>query len=132
MGETLSVLRKRAEFLAALRLYLQRVSICSFDERLVASLERRRMPATLLFDRPLRSATCARTLGPRADLVTRELVDTAHRSGARVVPWTVNDAREMAALLELGIDGLVTDRPALARAVLAETGLDGQGHRSVA
>jgi glycerophosphoryl diester phosphodiesterase len=38
----------------------------------------------------------------------------------RVVPWTVNDVRAMVALVDLGVDGLVTDEPALARAV-AET-----------
>ena len=121
----------RSSFLAALRPYLDRVSICSFDERLVAAIAHRRTPATLLFEAPLRTATSAATLGPRRDLVTRELVAAAHCSGARVVPWTVNDAREMAALVELGVDGLVTDRPALAHAVLADR-LGGQERRSVA
>ena len=121
----------RSAFLAALRPHLDRVAICSFDERLVAAIARRRTPATLLFETTLRTATSAGTLGPRRELVTRELVDAAHAAGARVVPWTVNDAREMAALIELGIDGLVTDRPALARAVLADR-LGGQERRSVA
>jgi glycerophosphoryl diester phosphodiesterase len=36
----------------------------------------------------------------------------------RIVPWTVNDPREMHALLEVGVDGIVTDEPALLREVL--------------
>jgi glycerophosphoryl diester phosphodiesterase len=36
--------------------------------------------------------------------------------------WTVNRAGEMRELLDLGVDGLVTDRPDLLRTVLAERG----------
>ena len=122
----------RAAFMKALRPYLGRVSVCSFDEQLVAAVGRTRpsTPTTLLFTSPLESATSAQTFGPRHDLVTPELVDAVHAVGARVVPWTVNDAREIAALIQLGVDGLVTDRPALAQAVLAD--LDRQERRSVA
>ena len=106
-------------FCDALRPWLPAVSVCSFDERLVAEIVRRcpSASATLLFDEPLRSATVAKTLGPRRDVVTRELVECAHAAGSRVVPWTVGDPQTMAELIDLGVDGLVTDRPALARAV---------------
>jgi glycerophosphoryl diester phosphodiesterase len=70
-----------------------------------------------LFDRPQPIITVARTIGPRHDVVTAELVDAAHAVGLRVVPWTVNDLRQMAELMALGVDGLVTDEPALAREV---------------
>ena len=69
--------------------------------------------------------------GRGRDLVTRELVAGAHAVGVRVVPWTVNDALTMADLIDLGVDGLATDLPALAVAVAAER-LYGQGRRSVA
>ena len=49
--------------------------------------------------------------------MTRELVDAAHALGLRVVPWTVDDVRLMAELIALGVDGLVTDEPAVAREV---------------
>jgi len=58
-------------------------------------------------------------VGPSADLVTPDLIQAAHALGLRVVPWTVNDPHEMATLVDLGVDGLVTDEPALARAVCA-------------
>ncbi|GAB4360265.1 MAG: glycerophosphodiester phosphodiesterase [Kiloniellaceae bacterium] len=47
----------------------------------------------------------------------------AQALGLRVVPWTVNDAAAMAALIDLGVDGLITDYPDRARRVMAEKGL---------
>ena len=51
---------------------------------------------------------------------TRELVDIAHAEGLPVIPWTVNDRATMEHLVDLGVDGLITDRPDLLRKVLAE------------
>jgi glycerophosphoryl diester phosphodiesterase len=108
-------------FADALRPYLDRISLISFDERVLAEARRRRaeLATTFLFAEPIRVAAGPTTLGPRADLVTRELVDDAHSRGMRVVPWTVNDEREMHTLMELGVDGIGTDEPALLRSVLA-------------
>jgi glycerophosphoryl diester phosphodiesterase len=106
-------------FARALEPYLPRISLCSFDRRVLTHARRLHRPleTTFLFEVPVRVATAARTLGPRADLVTRDLVHAAHALGMRIVPWTVNDPREMQALLDLGVDGIVTDEPALLRAV---------------
>ncbi|HZS19657.1 MAG TPA: glycerophosphodiester phosphodiesterase family protein, partial [Pseudonocardiaceae bacterium] len=46
------------------------------------------------------------------------LLQYAHRRGWEVHVWTVNRATEMHALLDLGVDGLVTDRPDVLRDVL--------------
>jgi glycerophosphoryl diester phosphodiesterase len=108
------------EFADALQPYLPRIALISFDERVLAHA-RRRHPAlatTFLFGEPLPVTAGPTTLGPRADLVTRELVDAAHARGMRVVPWTVNDERDMRALIGLGVDGIGTDEPALLRSVL--------------
>jgi glycerophosphoryl diester phosphodiesterase len=51
-------------------------------------------------------------------IVTRRFVDHAHRAGVSVKVWTVNDEHEMRRLIDWGIDGLITDRPDLARRVL--------------
>lgn len=53
---------------------------------------------------------------------TPELVRAAHRRGMAVVPWTVNDVATMEALIDVGVDGLITDRPDVLRTVLAEDG----------
>ena len=107
-------------FARALQPYLDEIALCSFEERVLVEAQRLcpGLETTFLFERPLRLETSAATIGPRCDLVTAELVDGAHALGLRIVPWTVNDADEMAALIELGVDGLVTDDPALARSVL--------------
>ena len=62
----------------------------------------------------------ARQLCLRWDLVTRELVERAHRSDLHVVTWTVNDAGEMRSLIESGVDGIMTDLPDRLRAVVED------------
>lgn len=53
-------------------------------------------------------------------VVTAGFVAAAHRVGLAVQVWTINDSQVMAELLELGVDGLVTDRPDLALQVIAD------------
>ncbi|MDP2332358.1 MAG: glycerophosphodiester phosphodiesterase [Reyranella sp.] len=50
-------------------------------------------------------------------------VKEAQALGLKVVPWTVNVPAEMARLIDLGIDGLITDYPDRALPVLAAKGL---------
>lgn len=47
-------------------------------------------------------------------------VDAAHRAGREVYVWTVNDVREMNALLDLGVDGLISDYPERLNRVVGE------------
>ncbi|WBU38544.1 glycerophosphodiester phosphodiesterase family protein [Homoserinibacter sp. YIM 151385] len=59
---------------------------------------------------------------PRAkgiDLVPRGAVEAIRAAGVELHIWTVNDPAEMHRLLDLGVDGLVTDRADLAVEVLA-------------
>lgn len=55
-------------------------------------------------------------------VVDRALVDHAHGLGIPVHVWTVNSRSEMQRLLDLGVDGIVTDAPLVLRAVLQERG----------
>jgi glycerophosphoryl diester phosphodiesterase len=59
----------------------------------------------------------------RIDIVTAESVAAAHRLGLEVHVWTIDDAAEMDALLDLGVDGIMTNLPALAMAVFRRRGL---------
>ena len=46
----------------------------------------------------------------------------AHAAGLKVVPWTVNAPDEIARMVDLGVDGLITDYPDRATTVLAAKG----------
>lgn len=58
---------------------------------------------------------------PNAELVDDALVSAVHDRALALIPWTVNDPDAMTRLVRLGVDGLITDYPDRARAVL-ETG----------
>ncbi len=55
--------------------------------------------------------------------VTAALIAEAHALGLRVVVWTVNKPEDMARMIEIGVDGIISDRPDLLRQVAAEKGI---------
>lgn len=55
--------------------------------------------------------------------LTARLVEEAHALGLQVLPWTVNESADMERLIVWGVDGLITDHPDRARAVLRARGL---------
>jgi len=50
---------------------------------------------------------------PKASILTTSLVEEAHALGLQVIPWTVNDPDDMGTLINMGVDGLISDRPDL-------------------
>ncbi|WP_084206707.1 glycerophosphodiester phosphodiesterase family protein [Segniliparus rugosus] len=62
--------------------------------------------------------------GPGSPLLEKALVDRAHAAGLKVIPWTVNDEKAMSDLVDLGVDGIVTDYPDRLRKVLKAKGID--------
>jgi len=50
---------------------------------------------------------------PNCDLVTPALVDSVHAGNRKLVAWTVNRPAEMKRLADWGVDGLISDNPAL-------------------
>lgn len=65
-------------------------------------------------------------LHPWDGSVDQSLVDAAHAHGLAVNVWTVDDPDRMAALVALGVDGLCTNVPDIARRVLDERPSGGQ------
>jgi len=57
-------------------------------------------------------------LAVEARVATRAFVRQAHRAGQEVYVWTVNDPAWMLAAMSNGVDGLITDKPDLARRVI--------------
>ena len=53
-------------------------------------------------------------------VVDERFVETAHEAGIAVHVWTINDPGEMRELLDLGVDGLISDRPTALVRVLKE------------
>jgi glycerophosphoryl diester phosphodiesterase len=55
--------------------------------------------------------------------VDAALISESHKLGLSVVVWTVNKAEDMARMIELGVDGIISDHPDLLRKVAGEKGV---------
>ncbi|MEM6654896.1 MAG: glycerophosphodiester phosphodiesterase, partial [Planctomycetota bacterium] len=66
--------------------------------------------------------TPADFLAINAGFVNRRVVKEAHSQDRLVYVWTINDALTMSRMIGLGVDGVITDNPALARSVIRERG----------
>ena len=78
------------------------------------------LPAGLLGPRFARRWTRCAQLPVR--MATAPVIARAHAAGLQVHVWTVNDREQMAALLDLGVDGIMTDNTELLREVLVSRG----------
>lgn len=83
--------------------------------RVVAPFDTLQLPERHTLELPLGRRVTVR-------IVTRQFLDLAHREGLRVQVWTVNEPADMDRLLDLGVDGLITDRADLLRDVLLRRG----------
>jgi glycerophosphoryl diester phosphodiesterase len=114
---------------------LDRVCIGSFDDRRMARLRQILGPAactsfaqreTALFKFTGRTTGGLAAQIPvsfgRVVVATPRFVRRAHRRGLAVHVWTINERAEMIRLLDLGADGLITDRPAELKQVLLARG----------
>lgn len=77
-----------------------------------------------LADASLLVSACAQVPVRRVfDIATPALVELAHGLDIQVHVWTVDEPDEMRALLDYGVDGLMTDQPRILRDVLINRGL---------
>jgi glycerophosphoryl diester phosphodiesterase len=60
----------------------------------------------------------AYAINPRWDMVDADLCEAAHKSGLKVLTWTVDSDARMRALIEAGVDGIMTNFPARMRQVM--------------
>lgn len=108
----------------ALRLLSKRVASSAGRGALLA-LPAARTPASRAYAwRVLRDSDCVQ-LPPRLGripIITPGLVRALHDSGRQVHAWTVDDPVVMHALLDIGVDGIITDRADLLRDVLIARG----------
>jgi glycerophosphoryl diester phosphodiesterase len=60
---------------------------------------------------------------PLYEDVTAGSIAEAHSLGLPVIVWTVNDPKDMSRLIDMGVDGIISDRPDLLRAVAGSKGI---------
>jgi len=96
-----------------------RVVIQSFDHRSLWAIHAAEPSITLaaLSTRPIdfdnAASQGASIWSPSHTIVTSTHISAAEEAGLLVIPWTVNDPVDMAHLIGIGVDGLITDRPDL-------------------
>lgn len=62
-------------------------------------------------------------ISPAFRSVTPQMITEAHEFGLPVIPWTVNTTADMARLMDLGVDGIITDYPTRLRTLMDQRGL---------
>ncbi|WP_375446184.1 glycerophosphodiester phosphodiesterase family protein [uncultured Fibrella sp.] len=100
----------------------KRLNIQSFDARPLQVLHQK-YPAVILAYLTANTKSVAEnltTLGftpqiysPYYKTVTAETVKTCHQQGMSIIPWTVNTKAEIDQLIQLGVNGIITDYPNL-------------------
>ncbi|GAA4839573.1 glycerophosphodiester phosphodiesterase [Paenibacillus vulneris] len=112
--------RKLVEFLRERSLF-DRVVVSSFDHKCLCAIKRLepKVKIGLLYQLRLADAAAyAKTLGvdvyslhPDYRIVDKEDVEKADRAGIQVYPYTANDEKDLRALMDLGVSGIITDFP---------------------
>jgi glycerophosphoryl diester phosphodiesterase len=105
-----------------------RVVILSFDPATLDSVHRLdatimsgllcEHPSADLVERTVRAG--ARQLVARGDLITPDVIEKAHHAGLQVVAWTINEPEQMRRLIDIPVDGIISDYPDRLLKILAE------------
>jgi len=105
----------------------EKVALHSFDHRVIHRLGERRphiRRGVIIASYPMHPIRCledadASILWQECRFVDAALVDTIHAAGMRLFVWTVNDPAEVSRFARLGVDGICTDVPDVARSAFA-------------
>ncbi len=103
---------------------LDRVIIQSFDKRTLQWLHQQNVPVKLSYLLEKSEISILKdqlkALGFKPDIISPEFsnIDAAyvrycHRKKIKVVPWTVNEENEIKRLIDLEVDGIISDYPNL-------------------
>jgi len=101
---------------------LNHITVQSFDPRVLREMRKTALPVklALLSEEETSPAEQMDELGFPVDIyspnygqVTPELIAWCHFRRIAVIPWTVNDLDEMQALVDMGVDGIISDYPNL-------------------
>jgi glycerophosphoryl diester phosphodiesterase len=57
------------------------------------------------------SAAGGKIWAPNQTYLTPAMLTEAHALGIVVIPWTVNEPAMMTKLIDMGVDGIISDRP---------------------
>ncbi|MCB0642879.1 MAG: glycerophosphodiester phosphodiesterase [Phaeodactylibacter sp.] len=104
-----------------------RLNIQSFDTRILEEVRQRapEIPLAYLVDSVGSVAGSLEALSfkpeiysPNFAMVNRNVVETVHQLNMRLIPWTVNEIAAMQTLIEIGVDGIITDYPNRIQAAL--------------
>lgn len=110
----------------------ERCTLQTFDIRILQYLERTEceLPLGLLVDNNLGVEKNLELLGFDPDiyscnfkLLTEDELQVANSLGLDVIPWTVNEKKDMERLIDWGVDGMISDFPDLLMQVIKEKGV---------
>ena len=118
--KVVSALRERAA--------IDHAAVASFDHyalRRLKEIEPTIRTAALLVGRPVSVSAIAGPakadgLALEASFVTKTEVEACRAAGLQIVVWVVNEPAQMRHFINLGVDGIITDRPDLLRLALTE------------
>lgn len=98
----------------------KRFILQSFDVRILQEIKKHKSDIVigLLIENKFSLQTNLERLGfipnmynPEFPLVTVELIKELHQKNIQIIPWTVNEVTDMKRLINMGVDGIITDYP---------------------
>ena len=97
-----------------------KMNIQSFDPRILEAIRKKapQIPLAYLIDTVESVEQSLKLLSfkpeiysPNFAMVNRNVVKTVQDLDMKIIPWTVNEVQEMSVLIDLGVDGIITDYP---------------------